>query len=212
MKENSNQLSPQPFASRFSLTGCRRRPCIPPSLTSPALLHRLSVPPVRHLPSRLQFGRQAALPPGWPLPPSTEVWVCTSTSGAAPMTREAREQPYVQLAERLAQLPWPLPRQPACAPLGAAVAAGVATGRAAGQVDGGAEAVGAGGGGASADRGAGDADSGVMAASGEGEARGGAAGVGPFASEAAEARAGAGVGVAGAGGEAAAGGAEDMAG
>eukprot|EP00198_Chlamydomonas_reinhardtii_P014066 XP_001703403.1 predicted protein [Chlamydomonas reinhardtii] len=69
--------------------------------------------PARNKVKTVEFGRQAALPPGWPLPPSTEVWVCTSTSGAAPMTREAREQPYVQLAERLAQLPWPLPRQPA---------------------------------------------------------------------------------------------------
>ncbi|KAG2442614.1 hypothetical protein HXX76_002699 [Chlamydomonas incerta] len=84
-------------------------------------------------PARPRYGRQAALPPGWPLPAACEVWVCSSTSGAAAMTREAREQPYAQLAARLAQLPWPLPAQPACgAPLPAAAAGGAAVGAAAG--------------------------------------------------------------------------------
>eukprot|EP00775_Hariotina_reticulata_P010204 gene10204-10365_t len=48
-----------------------------------------------------------SLPHGWPLPPSCEVWVCTSTSGAAPMSNADRERPYQQLAEQLQQIPWP---------------------------------------------------------------------------------------------------------
>lgn len=62
--------------------------------------------------STVQLGRQPAemLPPGWPLPVDrTEVWVCTSTSGAAPMSNEDRERPYRQLAGRLKQIPWPRP-------------------------------------------------------------------------------------------------------
>ncbi|KAF6266407.1 hypothetical protein COO60DRAFT_1697378 [Scenedesmus sp. NREL 46B-D3] len=48
------------------------------------------------------------LPPGWPLPAGEcEVWVLTSTSGAAPMSNEDRERPYRQLARRLAEVPWP---------------------------------------------------------------------------------------------------------
>jgi TDG/mug DNA glycosylase family protein len=58
----------------------------------------------------VQLGKQPPdmLPPGWPLPVDrTEVWVLTSTSGAAPMSNADRERPYQQLAERLAQVPWP---------------------------------------------------------------------------------------------------------
>ena len=44
---------------------------------------------------------------GWPLPDSTEVWVMTSTSGASPMTTEARMAPWHKLSNQLAQLPWP---------------------------------------------------------------------------------------------------------
>ena len=47
------------------------------------------------------------LPRGWPLPPDTEVWVMTSTSGAAAMTHEARVAPWRALAERVARAPWP---------------------------------------------------------------------------------------------------------
>lgn len=42
---------------------------------------------------------------GWPLPASTEVWVLTTTSGAAPMTVAQRTAPYQRLAERLALVP-----------------------------------------------------------------------------------------------------------
>ncbi|WIA35650.1 hypothetical protein OEZ86_004062 [Tetradesmus obliquus] len=57
---------------------------------------------------KLGLQPQQQLPPGWPLPADkTEVWVLTSTSGAAPMSNQAREAPYRQLAQRLAQLPWP---------------------------------------------------------------------------------------------------------
>jgi TDG/mug DNA glycosylase family protein len=58
----------------------------------------------------VQLGKQPAnmLPSGWPLPVDrTEVWVLTSTSGAAPMSNADRERPYKQLAERLADIPWP---------------------------------------------------------------------------------------------------------
>lgn len=60
--------------------------------------------------SAVQLGKQPAdmLPPGWPLPVDrTEVWVLTSTSGAAPMSTADRERPYRQLAEKLAEIPWP---------------------------------------------------------------------------------------------------------
>ena len=39
--------------------------------------------------------------------PAPQVWVLTSTSGAAAMTREQRYQPWHQLAERLAGEAWP---------------------------------------------------------------------------------------------------------
>jgi TDG/mug DNA glycosylase family protein len=60
--------------------------------------------------SAVQLDKQPAemLPPGWPLPVDrTEVWVLTSTSGAAPMSNADRERPYQQLAHRLAEVPWP---------------------------------------------------------------------------------------------------------
>ncbi|EFN55236.1 hypothetical protein CHLNCDRAFT_134530 [Chlorella variabilis] len=58
-------------------------------------------------PRRVDTGRQWVLPEGWPLPLDTEVWVMTSTSGAAPMTRQQRLAPWQALAERLRQEPWP---------------------------------------------------------------------------------------------------------
>jgi G:T/U-mismatch repair DNA glycosylase len=59
-------------------------------------------------PARVEFGRQRALPAGWPLPlDATECWVVSSTSGAAPMTREARFGPWRELAARVAREPWP---------------------------------------------------------------------------------------------------------
>jgi hypothetical protein len=59
----------------------------------------------------VQLGPQPpdSLPHGWPLPPSCEVWVCTSTSGAAAMSNADRERPYKQLAEQLQHIPWPRP-------------------------------------------------------------------------------------------------------
>jgi TDG/mug DNA glycosylase family protein len=63
-------------------------------------------------PATIPLGRQSVLPQGWPLPVDTsEVWVMTSTSGAAAMTKEARYAPWKALAERLAQEPWPLHRK-----------------------------------------------------------------------------------------------------
>ena len=44
---------------------------------------------------------------GWPFPAETEVWVQSSTSGAAPQTNAAREAPWLALAERLRAIPWP---------------------------------------------------------------------------------------------------------
>jgi TDG/mug DNA glycosylase family protein len=60
------------------------------------------------------FGPQTHLPDGWPLPPATEVWVLTSTSGACPLTHEQREEPYRRLAARLAEIPWPRADLPRC--------------------------------------------------------------------------------------------------
>lgn len=62
-----------------------------------------------------------ALAMGWPLPASTEVWVLTSTSGAAAMRLEEREAPYAALARRLQQVPWPRGVVPACRGDGAGV-------------------------------------------------------------------------------------------
>lgn len=53
------------------------------------------------------------VPQGWPLPPSTAVWVLTSTSGASPMTNAARKEPYQGLADAIASIP--RPRTPLCA-------------------------------------------------------------------------------------------------
>eukprot|EP00878_Enallax_costatus_P024506 GHUV01026156.1.p1 GENE.GHUV01026156.1~~GHUV01026156.1.p1 ORF type:complete len:311 (+),score=70.48 GHUV01026156.1:99-1031(+) len=61
-------------------------------------------------PATVQLGSQPPnqLPSGWPLPADRcEVWVLTSTSGAAPMSNADREAPYAQLADRLKQIPWP---------------------------------------------------------------------------------------------------------
>ena len=68
--------------------------------------HTVRVQGVR--PSQISTGRQFVLPSGWPLPlQTTEVWVMTSTSGAAAMTREQRYAPWQALAERLNNVPWP---------------------------------------------------------------------------------------------------------
>ena len=60
---------------------------------------------------QLLAGRHSASvyssPQDWPLPARTQVWVCTSTSGAAPMTREERLAPWQQLSDRLQALDWP---------------------------------------------------------------------------------------------------------
>lgn len=59
-------------------------------------------------PSDIPIGRQMVLPSGWPLPlDTTEVWVMTSTSGAAALTREKRYAPWQALAERIKQESWP---------------------------------------------------------------------------------------------------------
>jgi thymine-DNA glycosylase len=67
--------------------------------------HRPTKSKIRTVP----FGQQSAdiLPPDWPFPPSTEIWVCPSTSGAAALPLEVREAPYAALAQRMAQIAWP---------------------------------------------------------------------------------------------------------
>jgi len=66
-------------------------------------------------PAQIPFGRQSILPLGWPLPlDKTEVWVMTSTSGAAAMTKGARYAPWKALTERLQSVSWPLNRQASC--------------------------------------------------------------------------------------------------
>ena len=44
--------------------------------------------------TKLDYGLQELRPEGWPLPPRTQVWLLTSSSGAAALTNEAREAPY----------------------------------------------------------------------------------------------------------------------
>ncbi|GIL42815.1 hypothetical protein Vafri_192 [Volvox africanus] len=56
----------------------------------------------------VEHGPQKLLPAGWPFPAAaTEVWVCSSTSGAAALTREQREAPYRRLAEKMREIEWP---------------------------------------------------------------------------------------------------------
>lgn len=45
-------------------------------------------------------------PPGWPLPPSTAVFVLSSSSGRAAMTDEERRGPYKELAGLVKGMPW----------------------------------------------------------------------------------------------------------
>ena len=55
----------------------------------------------------VQPGRQQLLPSGWPLPTACQVWVLPSTSGACPMSNEAREGPWLRLGEELRRHEWP---------------------------------------------------------------------------------------------------------
>ena len=57
------------------------------------------------LPGGFPHGVQSSRPPGWPLPPSTEVFVLPSSSGRAVMTAAERQGPYAELGRRLAMLP-----------------------------------------------------------------------------------------------------------
>lgn len=58
-------------------------------------------------------GLQTTRPPGWPFPPSTRVFVLSSSSGRAAMTDEVRAAPYAELARLVKDVPWeglpPLP-------------------------------------------------------------------------------------------------------
>lgn len=40
----------------------------------------------------VKYGRQTELPPGWPCPGTTEVWVCSSTSGSAAFKGDIEER------------------------------------------------------------------------------------------------------------------------
>ena len=54
-------------------------------------------------------------PAAWPRCLSeTEVWVLTTTSGAAGLTNEARAAPYLELGRRLGREPWPRPPPLCC--------------------------------------------------------------------------------------------------
>lgn len=57
---------------------------------------------------------RSALPAGWPLPDSSEVWVMTSTSGASALSTEDRVRPWRLLAERIRGIPWPRSDAPTC--------------------------------------------------------------------------------------------------
>ena len=102
-----------PFSLMFALTVTSG------ALASPQRLHSLC-----RLPKETYYGVAVRvtwmsywachLPQGWPLPAQTEVWVMTSTSGAAAMTTAARFAPYQALAERLKQVSWPDTRVASC--------------------------------------------------------------------------------------------------
>ena len=55
----------------------------------------------------VELGLQTVLPQGWPLPPSTQVWVVATTSGAAGLTNEAREQSWRAMWQEVGREPWP---------------------------------------------------------------------------------------------------------
>jgi hypothetical protein len=75
----------------------------------------------------------ARLPPTAPHPQQhMQVWVMTSTSGAAPMSNEQRLAPWRALAQRLQGEAWPQRRMPLCAG-GASAAAAHGGGRTAGR-------------------------------------------------------------------------------
>ncbi|KAL3151326.1 hypothetical protein ABBQ38_013161 [Trebouxia sp. C0009 RCD-2024] len=57
--------------------------------------------------TKFDVGPQSLRPEGWPLPAHTPVWVMTSTSGASPMTTEARMAPWHNLSQHLTQVSWP---------------------------------------------------------------------------------------------------------
>ena len=56
-------------------------------LLTRSVVRQLFDPPLKRVPTGLQH----ALPPGWPLPASTEVWVLPSSSGRAVIPREELE-------------------------------------------------------------------------------------------------------------------------
>ena len=62
----------------------------------------------RSLP-QVEYGLQppSLRPRAWPLPPTTAVWLLTSTSGAAALTNEARAAPWAALGAEVAGVPWP---------------------------------------------------------------------------------------------------------
>ena len=68
--------------------------------------------------SSVAYGLQprSLRPKGWPRCLSeTEIWVLTTTSGAAGLTNEARAAPYLELGRRLASEEWPRPLPACCA-------------------------------------------------------------------------------------------------
>jgi TDG/mug DNA glycosylase family protein len=68
--------------------------------------------------AKVELGRQQLLPAGWPLPASSQVWVLPSTSGACPLSNEAREAPWAELAGELARHGWPRVAGAAACPAG----------------------------------------------------------------------------------------------
>ncbi|KDD76782.1 hypothetical protein H632_c106p1 [Helicosporidium sp. ATCC 50920] len=60
-------------------------------------------------PATIDPGPQRVLPQDWPLRlETTQVWVCSSTSGAAALTRADRFGPWERLAAEVSAIPWPL--------------------------------------------------------------------------------------------------------
>lgn len=55
----------------------------------------------------MSYGLQTVRPKGFPFTPEeTQLFVLTSSSGAAAMSNDARLAPYQKLAELVAAVPW----------------------------------------------------------------------------------------------------------
>jgi TDG/mug DNA glycosylase family protein len=82
----------------------------------------------------VELGLQHKLPVGWPLPPSTQVYVTATTSGAAGLTNEAREASWRAMWAVVGREPWPRRVRAVCGGGGGGGASGGAGGAGGGDV------------------------------------------------------------------------------